>query len=454
MDLITINIDEYRAHPQNPHGHPDAQITALGKSIDDFDQYKNIVVWRGFILAGHGFVEAAKRKGVKTLAAQDMSHLSTEQATALMTADIILPDLATIDNDLLSEVLAGFGDPLDIPGVDVDLLKSIDFGDYGGNGKGEDTPPMVDKAEELQKKWQCERGQLWQIESKSQPGLFHRVMCGDCRDAEDMGRLTESQPVNGVFTSPPYAMQRAKQYGGVPTGEYVEWWDEVQANVRGVLAGDGSFFVNIKEHCEDGQRVLYCKKLVLAMVERWGWRLVDELSWVHQGLMGRWPERFKNQFEPVYHFTNGRIDIRHKNVISALSASTLRSMERGELTTYTGIANVQDTTGSGFRDGAKISNEFDGVLPGNVVTAGIGGTRIVAGQSAQFPTPLPTFFIRAYSDPGDIWLDPFCGSGTVIVAAENESRIGLGMEILPKYCAVILQRLADHTGETPRLIED
>lgn len=161
MDLITINIDDYKPHPQNPHGHPGAQIEALGRSLDDFEQYKNIVVWNGFILAGHGVVEAARRKGIKALDAEDVSHLSGAQAKKLMAADILLPDMATIDNDLLSEVLAGFGDPLDVPGVDVDLLKEIDFGDYGQDGKGEDTPPAVDRAEELRVKWGTELGQLW-----------------------------------------------------------------------------------------------------------------------------------------------------------------------------------------------------------------------------------------------------------------------------------------------------
>ncbi len=451
MDLITINIDEYEPHPQNPHGHPENQLDALGKSLDDFEQYKNVVVWNGFYLAGHGVVEAARRKGIKTLDAQDMSHLSEEQAKALLTADILLPDLATIDNDLLSEVLAGFGDPLEIPGVDVDLLKSIDFGEYGGNGNPPEPPPMIDKAEELQEKWQCERGQLWQIESKSQLGEFHRVMCGDCRNAEDMAQLTDGEPVNGVFTSPPYAMQRAKQYGGVPTSEYVEWWEKVQTNVRAVLAGDGSFFVNIKAHRTKKQRVLYVMDLVLAMVREWGWWYLEEFCWTHQGLPGTYAPGFKNEFEPVYHFAqSGKL----KFDPSAVS----RPAGEGHYKRIDGVKKgyVDPERASPF-GGNRVYKYFDlestTAYPGNVINISIGATN-EGVQAAAFPAPLPTFFIKAYSDPGDSWLDPFCGSGTVIVAAENERRIGYGMELLPKYCAVILQRLADHTGETPRLIED
>lgn len=114
--------------------------------------------------------------------------------------------------------------------------------------------------------------------------------------------LTQGQPVNGVFTSPPYAQQRKSQYGGVPVAEYVDWWEKVQANVREVLVNNGSFFINIKPHREKKQRVLYVFDLVLAMVRRWGWWYIDELVWTHQGLPGIYRPGFKNQFEPVYQF--------------------------------------------------------------------------------------------------------------------------------------------------------
>ena len=42
-----------------------------------------------------------------------------------------------------------------------------------------------------------------------------------------------------------------------------------------------------------------------------------------------------------------------------------------------------------------------------------------------------------------MWIDPFCGSGTTIVAAHNNKRIGMGIEQKPEYCAVVLQRMSD-----------
>ena len=58
--------------------------------------------------------------------------------------------------------------------------------------------------------------------------------------------------------------------------------------------------------------------------------------------------------------------------------------------------------------------------------------------------------LNDYSDTSDIIFDPFLGSGTTLIAAHNTGRVCYGMEISPAYCAVILQRYLDATGEQPR----
>ena len=75
-------------------------------------------------------------------------------------------------------------------------------------------------------------------------------------------------------------------------------------------------------------------------------------------------------------------------------------------------------------------------------------------HAAAFPIALPDFFIRAYSDPGDTWIDPFLGSGTTICAAHQAKggqRVGLGIERLAKYVSVCLERFAG-LGLEPKLI--
>lgn len=371
-------------------------------------------------------VDAADEREAKAYAL-DHNNLT------LSGSDFTAFEMAQLWENEYTEVLTELAEvgklPVSVSGDDLDaLLKQFEE-------PPEVPEPQIDKAEELQKKWKVQEGDLWQLGK-------HRLACGDCRDLATAERLVNGNKVNGVFTSPPYAEQRKKQYGGVPTGKYVEWWENVQANVRAVLAEDGSFFVNIKAHAKDKQRTLYVFDLVCAMVRDWKWLFVDEYCWLRTGIPQQVTNRFKNQFEPIYWFANSDefgfnpLDMRHAS------------------------ANVPIALGPGAGDtsAAKRQGKGGGAIQGNEVLPGLAfpgnvldfrGNATALGHSASFPLRLPTFFICAHSDLNDTWLDPFAGSGTVLMACENEGRIGLGIEILPKYCAVTIQRWVDLTGGRP-----
>lgn len=295
-----------------------------------------------------------------------------------------------------------------------------------------DAEPQTDRAAELLEKWGVRQGDLWLLGR-------HRLLVGDCRRAEDFARVCGGDKINVAFTSPPYASQRkydeSSGFKPIPPDEYVAWWEHVQANVRKHLADDGSFFVNIKPHCEDGERVLYVFDLVLKMRRGWGWRFVDELAWVHPGYPGGWDNRFKNGFEPVYHFSPADgIKFRPNAVL----------VESNRAFAYDAANDVKNKTGSPFGvNGAEIVHGK--ARPSNVVECNVAGDQ--GEHSAAFPIGLPSFFIRAFSDDGDVIADPFMGSGTTMIAAENHNRRAVGIEISPAYCAVILQRFQDAFGD-------
>lgn len=98
-----------------------------------------------------------------------------------------------------------------------------------------------------------------------------------------------------------------------------------------------------------------------------------------------------------------------------------------------------------------VCGEHAGVaLPSNVIhIAAAAATGI--DHSAQFPVELPAWFIRAYSDPGDVIFDPFMGSGSTLIAAHDEQRVALGSEISPRYVDVICRRFQEKTGILPIL---
>ena len=89
-------------------------------------------------------------------------------------------------------------------------------------------------------------------------------------------------------------------------------------------------------------------------------------------------------------------------------------------------------------------------LPSNVLEIHNSAKQTDTGavkHDATFPVALPSFFIKAYSDEGDSIFDPFMGSGTTLIAAEQLGRKCYGMEISPAYCDVIVKRWENLTGK-------
>ena len=277
----------------------------------------------------------------------------------------------------------------------------------------------------------------------------NRLLCGDSRDCAAIERLFGAARATVAVTSPPYASQRkydeSSGFQPIAPDAYVEWFRDVAANIQAILAEDGSYFLNIKEHCEDGQRHLYVKDLTIAHVREWGWRLVDEFCWRNKcnGVPGGWNNRFKNAWEPVFHFA---MQPAIKFRAAAVSAPSDDVFEYSP-------ANPKAASGSGLLGSGQRKNQGAGMArPSNVIEAAAESGQ--GDHSAPFPVALVEFFIQAFSDAGDIVFDPFLGSGTTLVAAEKNGRIGYGTEISPGYCDVIITRYQKFSGKQARLEAD
>lgn len=251
------------------------------------------------------------------------------------------------------------------------------------------------------------------------------------------------EQAQGAFTSPPYAEQRKAQYGGTPANEYVEWWDAIQANVKMHLASDGSFFVNIKPNSNGLDRELYVFDLVCAHVRRWGWHFAEEFCWERVGIPQQVVRRFKNQFEPIYQFTLGEWKIRPQNV----------AHESDRIPVPMGKGRAGDTNAAKRQGRCSAVKDNDVALgmayPGNRIKPGLQNELL--GHPAAFSVSLPSFFLLAFSDGGDIWLDPFSGSGTTIIAAEQLNRRAFACELEPRYVDVAVARWEKLTGRKATL---
>src|SRR5262252_8362284 len=406
-------------NPGNWRTHPEHQRMALQGVLSEVGWVADILVNQrtGFVVDGHLRVAAALARSESSVPVRYVDLEPEAERLVLATLDPITA-LAGSDSDKLAALLDGL-QPADA--AVADLLREL-------------TPPR-------QKELNPDDADLTPpIEPITKPGDLwllgeHRLLCGDATKAEDVEWLMSGERVNVIFTSPPYAEQRKAQYGGTPANEYVDWFNPVAANIANALAPDGSFFLNIKPHCEDGQRHLYVMDLVLAHVRKWGWRLVDEFCWKRNSVPGGWENRFKNAWEPVFHFSR-----------SAQIRFCPRAVAEDTDAAFTYAAdNPKSKTGFFSNRGRPDIAKPGKAYPDNVLEIGA-ETRLTEHHPAPFPVALPQFFIEAFSNQGDIAADPFIGSGTMLIAAEQLGRRCYAMEISPAYCDVAVRRWERVTG--------
>lgn len=439
-----VPLDELTPYPGNAKR---GDVEQIRKSLRRNGQYRSLVVreiHNGplIVLAGNHTLQALQEEGRETARCE---IVTCDDATArrINLADNRTAELGTYDSDALAELLSPIADDLEGTGfAEVDLLEllgSQSAVEEGREEDAEDEPAAALPAEPV-----TQPGDVWELGP-------HRIVCGDCRDFHTVERLLDGQPINVAFTSPPYASQRAYDetsgFEPISPDEYVEWFEDVQVNVRAHLADDGSWFINIKEHTEDGRRHLYVKDLAIAHVRQWAWGLVDELIWYHGGTPGKFVGRFKNGFEPIFHFAMAPTNtIKHRPEQVAYASDNAFGYEPGRRKTATG--------NFGFH-GADVERAPGMALPSNVLEIRngrhVGDNAGTIGHEAAFTVRLPEWFIKAYSDECDTVFDPFMGSGSTLLAADRNQRIAFGTEISPGYCDVICRRYQQQTGVLPIL---
>ena len=291
-------------YERNAKIHSAEQIAKVAASIAEFGFDQPIVVdGQGVIIKGHARREASLQLGLARVPVVVRTDLSPAEAKAARIADNKIAE-SPWDEALLREELQQLGDEdfaLDLVGFSDQELRAL-LADSPAAVTEESASAGEDEVPDAPVEPVTRPGDIWRIGD-------HRLICGDCRDRGVVQRLLDGVRANVVITSPPYATQREYDPGSgfkpIRPDEYVAWYRDVAANVAAVLASDGSYFLNIKEHAEGGQRSLYVKDLVIAHVRQWGWWFIDEFCWrkTDNGVPGGWNNRFKNAWEPVFHFT-------------------------------------------------------------------------------------------------------------------------------------------------------
>jgi site-specific DNA-methyltransferase (adenine-specific) len=235
-----------------------------------------------------------------------------------------------------------------------------------------------------------------------------------------------------IVTSPPYADRRKNTYGGIAPEKYVEWFIPRSKQFLRVLKPTGTFILNIKEKVENGERHTFVLELILELRKQ-GWLWTEEFIWHKRNCYpGKWPNRFRDAWERCLQFNKTRhFKMNQEAVMVPMGDwkdARLKSLGKND------VVRFDSQVGSGF--GKNIENWVgrEKAYPSNVLhLATECGNK---SHSAAFPEALPEWFIKLFTDEGDLVLDPFLGSGTTCAAAQRLRRNSVGVEILAEYCGL------------------
>jgi len=250
--------------------------------------------------------------------------------------------------------------------------------------------------------------------------------------------------VDLVFTSPPYAERRKSSYGGIPEDKYVEWFLPFAREVKRILKPTGSFFLNIKPHTHKGERSLYVFDLVCALKRDVGFMFAEEYCWTKNAFPTGTKGRFKNGFEPIYHFTKRDPSFITFNPLACGTPLTEASRKRAHRKNIGSPKN-----GSGMAIDKTNIQGIEIARPSNVIYVNnVTNQYTIKGEhSAVFPEGLVEFFVKSFTNQGDTVLDPFAGSGTTGIVSKKLDRKVILIEIKESFFELIKRRFINFEKE-------
>lgn len=427
LKLIYANPDELRANPQAWKAHSEDQADTLNALIDQ-------VGWADALLlndrrAGEGWTKAeaiptlldghllktiggARQEKVPVL----VGHWTPEQERMILLTLDPVQGMADANRQLL---IALIGD-LQAQNAAVLTVLESQFQDLieqlQAAQLAEAPEPREDEAKALQKKWRTASGQLWLIPSLTVSGQFHRLLCGDSTNLDDVRRVMNGERSRLFDTDPPYLVDYdgTNYIGKLGARPQSKKWAETYHDWDNSKQGDG----------------LYRGFMRAAVAEA----ITPDAAWYcwHAG---------KRQAMVAKAWEEFKVFI-HQQIIWVKSRTILtRSwyMWQHEPCLFGWVKGKKPKR---FSDEHPSSVwEFEPGTPG-------------AQEKSLHPTSKPpgvfAIPLRQHTRPGELCYEPFSGSGSQQVAAEILGRRCYGLEREPVYVAVILQRLAD-MGLTPQL---
>ena len=410
--ITYLPIGSIVADPANPRQHPRKQIDGIVNSIEAFGFNAPILVDKANrIVAGHGRLEAAKLLRLAEVPVIRLEHLSPSQAKAYMLADNKLTDRSSWNDSQLAVVLKELSDiALDFEiGATGFELPEIDL-----RIQSLEPPEAIDVADDFEATEGpavSYPGDLWNLGS-------HRLLCGNALDPQAYETLLDGAKAAAAFTDPPYNVRMKGHAGGkgakkhrefpmasgeMSEDEYCRFLLDAFSLVVANSAIEATFF-----SCIDWRHLFE----IVGTIRALDCEVLNVCVWAKTNSgMG---SLYRSQHEFVFVF--GRRGARRVN-----------NVELG-------------------KHGRNRSNVWH--YPGMNSFARRGRSRGLDFHPTVKPVAMVSDAILDVSQRGDIVLDPFCGSGTTVLAAERAGRRAYAMELDPLHVDTAIARWERMTKQT------
>jgi DNA modification methylase len=396
MKITMWPIDQVRPYARNARKIPIAAINKVAASIREFGWRQPIVVDKdGTVIVGHVRLEAASKEGMTEVPVHVADTLTPTQVRAYRLLDNRSHEEAVWDEDLLGLELLD----LKLEGFDLDLtgfnLDEIDK--FLAKTEATDGLTDPDAVPEPLDHPVSKTGDLWVLGK-------HRLLCGDATSRTDVERVMAGDRANLIFTDPPYGVNYK------------------QPSVRPERAGRGIANDNLGAGFEQ-----FLSDACRNMIEFSGGAIyicmssseLDTLKRVFEAAGGHWSTFIiwaKNTF------TLGRSDYQRQ---------------------YEPMLYGWREGGEHFWCGARDQGDVWNFNKPSVNDL----------HPTQKPVELIERALANSSEPGQNVLDPFCGSGSTLIACEKTGRQGLMIELDPRYVDTALTRWQDFTGRGAMLAD-
>jgi DNA modification methylase len=375
-------INEIKPNPNNPRLIKDHKFKQLVKSIQDFPQMLElrpiVIDENNMVLGGNMRLKACIEAGLKDVPVKQAKDLTEEQKKEFIVKDNVGYGEWNWDD------LANNWDAqeltdwgLDIPNFDVNNLEAEED-DFAVPDGGTETDIVL--------------GDLFEIGE-------HRLLCGDSTDSDQVAKLMNGEKAEIAFTSPPY------NAGTTPT--------EVKMGKSSKYANDD----------DDKSEQDYLKLLVDFTNNT---LLFCDYSFINiQSLSGNKIALIDFLYEMKSYYADTMI-WQKGNAQPAMANNVLNSQFE-----YVHCFSHKANRSIGTK-------QFRGTIS-NVIEISKQTKNKVKEHNATFPVDFANFFISNFCENSII--DLFCGSGTTMIVAHQLKRKCYGMELDPKYCQVIVDRM-------------